>query len=376
VLGYLAGRFSDRARHSEKLEQLHRLLKEKCSEVGAVAAEVAQRERLLRSYVSPNTAKWLDRRAEDLLDPRLLAALETVRRAGAGGGPGGGGVDRTVLREVAESVFQFPCLRPDVCEELLEEVGHFMAWSKEMVRRGVPGSAHLQTKLCVLDHLGAIGPRVLDVLQEALVHPLARALFPHTCPTHPAEEEGGGAAEAAAEAEVEQRGGGGQAGEGAASTATAIPQRAFDGACRARTRTTPSLPPTDYRYGFSIGYASDPTVAVDGRHVSRQGLVPHTDDSEISLTVRLGRSFQGGEVVLRHLKDDPRAGQEQHRVAYETGQGTLFYGQQFHEVEPVTSGERQMLVVWFRSQPFRDVSCPCCTKRRRFGNCVMSLHNN
>ena len=59
-----------------------------------------------------------------------------------------------------------------------------------------------------------------------------------------------------------------------------------------------SLPGVDFRFGFAIGYAAkgDVRLKLEDRNISRTGLDYHTDDSEVSLTVRLGREYEGGEV--------------------------------------------------------------------------------
>lgn len=98
----------------------------------------------------------------------------------------------------------------------------------------------------------------------------------------------------------------------------------------------------------------------------------HTDDSEVSLTIRLGKGeYEGGEVVLRHLRDSADAGKVQTVIKQTDGEATLFYGQQYHEVLPVVAGERHMLVVWFRAGGFRVKVCPCCRMNRRRADCVL-----
>lgn len=118
----------------------------------------------------------------------------------------------------------------------------------------------------------------------------------------------------------------------------------------------------DWRYGYIIGYAA----AADGaRNITRTSLVSHSDDSEVTLSVCLGREFEGGDVVFRGLRGSKAEGREEGRVAPTAGRGTLHAGQHLHEVSPVTSGQRYMLIVWTRSSGYRGTTCPCCLMNRR-----------
>ncbi len=53
-----------------------------------------------------------------------------------------------------------------------------------------------------------------------------------------------------------------------------------------------------------LGYASKGAIssAEASSLLSRVSLVPHTDDSEVTLNVSLGRSFEGGALRLRGLR--------------------------------------------------------------------------
>jgi len=218
-----------------------------------------------------------------------------------------------MFEELAPDNYKFPMLSEKFCAELLDEIERFLLWQATQVQNEVPGSRFLNTRLCVLDHMGKIGPHLLDLIKK-VVDRLNPWLFPEVC------------------GETLAKGG------------------------------------TDYRFGFSIGYSKTAELGKSKtRNVTRNALDWHTDDSEISLTIRLGREFTGGGVNLRHLNDDARRGQLQKTFFQKTGDATLFFGQQNHEVEPVTEGERQMLVIWFRSSNFRSKTCPCCRMWRRFG---------
>ncbi len=56
-----------------------------------------------------------------------------------------------------------------------------------------------------------------------------------------------------------------------------------------------------FRYAYMLGYASKGAIssAAPSSLLSRIALVPHTDDSEVTLNVGLGREFDGGALRLR-----------------------------------------------------------------------------
>jgi len=282
-----------------------------------------------------------------------------------------------VVEEIEEAVFQFKCLKPEICEALLFEIEAFLEWQQDKVDRGERGAAYFNARLCVLDHLPVVGPHILDILKSALVDRVAPLLFPEVCERgnslatsfaarYSAGSSGSGGANPANPATGSKTGGNNTAGAAEAAEAAA----------EAAAGQVP--PDMDYRFGFAIGYAADLAAAEregKARNVTRTALDWHTDDSEITLTIRLGREFSGGEVVLRGFRGSTapgtREGEVQRNVRQRNGEATLFFGQQNHEVLPVLSGERQMLIVWFRSSFFRTRTCPCCRTYRRFGKCVL-----
>lgn len=118
----------------------------------------------------------------------------------------------------------------------------------------------------------------------------------------------------------------------------------------------------DFQYAYVIGYNATGSA--------RSALRPHTDDSEVTLNISLGRAFTGGDLILRGLRGTASEGVEEARVALAPGHALLHLGQQLHEVAPVTAGERYALIVWCRSSAFRRATCPCCLIQRSQGPCV------
>jgi hypothetical protein len=99
--------------------------------------------------------------------------------------------------------------------------------------------------------------------------------------------------------------------------------------------------------------------------LTRRGLVPHTDDSEVTLNVCLGTDFKGGQLVLRGLRNSAGEGSAEVVLDVKPGRAVLHLGQHLHEVTPVTAGERYALIQWARDSSYRARTCPCCLINRR-----------
>ena len=84
-----------------------------------------------------------------------------------------------------------------------------------------------------------------------------------------------------------------------------------------------------------------------------RGLDMHTDDSEITLNVCLGRDFKGAKLnFCGHLGD------AQHRklraqVAHKVGTCLVHRGRLRHGSEDISEGERTNLIMWLRSSEYR-----------------------
>jgi len=120
----------------------------------------------------------------------------------------------------------------------------------------------------------------------------------------------------------------------------------------------------DWRHAFVAGYSAQPSPGKP-----RERLVAHTDDSEVTLNLCLGRTgFQGGELQFRGLRGTPgdAGGRILGTLAPRPGHALLHVGRHFHDVTHVTHGDRFALIVWARSWTgIRSHSCPCCWLNRR-----------
>ena len=122
----------------------------------------------------------------------------------------------------------------------------------------------------------------------------------------------------------------------------------------------------DWRHGYIVPYAAsrDELLTDEMKGLSRSRLVQHTDDSELTLNVCLGREFEGGEVILSGMRGDER--REGTVYSPRRGWALMHLGRQLHEVRQVTSGQRFALIVWARSlSAVRGRICPCCWMNNR-----------
>ena len=118
----------------------------------------------------------------------------------------------------------------------------------------------------------------------------------------------------------------------------------------------------DYGYSYVLGYSDKP---IGKQQIERSSLGVHTDDSEVTLNVCLGKpGFEGGALGFYGLRASRDDGRQKVVVPHVLGQAVLHMGQHLHAVHPVLGGERHVLIMWCRSAPFRDAHCPCCLLNR------------
>lgn len=117
----------------------------------------------------------------------------------------------------------------------------------------------------------------------------------------------------------------------------------------------------DFRHGYIAAYSAKPTDTKP-----RQRLVPHTDDSEVTLNLCIGEQFEGGELQFWGLRGTADEGTLVGNFRPKIGRALLHAGRHLHEVQTVTEGNRFALIIWSRSwSGIRAKSCPCCWLNRR-----------
>lgn len=132
----------------------------------------------------------------------------------------------------------------------------------------------------------------------------------------------------------------------------------------------------DWRQGYIAGYSADPK---EYKGAQRHRLVPHTDDSEVTLNCCLGDEFKGGSVEFYGLRGTPEEGQFVGRIHRpDVGTAVIHSGRNLHAVSNVLSGDRYSLIVWARSWGHtRAKTCPCCwLNRRQDTSCICSQRWN
>ena len=120
----------------------------------------------------------------------------------------------------------------------------------------------------------------------------------------------------------------------------------------------------NWRQGYVAGYSASPQ---EGKAATRHRLVPHSDDSEITLNCCLGEDdFEGGNVQFYGLRGTEEEGTLLGEVERPSvGRGIIHAGRHLHAVTDVTAGNRYALIVWTRSWGMRGLTCPCCYLNRR-----------
>lgn len=114
----------------------------------------------------------------------------------------------------------------------------------------------------------------------------------------------------------------------------------------------------DHHHGFEVAYE----IGKD------EDLDLHVDDSEVTLNICLGKTFEAGELAFAGLRCNHHQStthplpNETIQVEHKIGQACLHLGRQRHAAMPISSGERYNLILWCRSSKFRRLDrvldCP------------------
>jgi len=93
-----------------------------------------------------------------------------------------------------------------------------------------------------------------------------------------------------------------------------------------------------------------------------EDLACHYDNAEISLNVALNEEYEGGELYLSSMAEEPTTESRQ-VYRHQGGAGVLHRGQHLHGAMPIEEGERYNLIIWLRSSEVRNQRCPMCRRR-------------
>lgn len=138
-----------------------------------------------------------------------------------------------------------------------------------------------------------------------------------------------------------------------------------------------TLASLDFHHDYFVGYGKN---EIASRNIIRNALIPHTDDSEITLNVGLSGSFNGGKLCFMGVRDEndgmplefwpDHVPKTKFVYAHREGRAIVHLGKNVHEVKPVMDGERHVLIMWCRSiKNHRAKKCPCCMEFNR-SDCV------
>ncbi len=130
----------------------------------------------------------------------------------------------------------------------------------------------------------------------------------------------------------------------------------------------------DWRQGYIAGYSNQPS---EKKNAQRNRLIPHTDDSEVTLNVGFGdEDFIGGDLRFWNLRGTTEEGKHVGDFHPKMGHALLHSGRHLHEVIEVESGDRYAFIIWARSWgSTRATTCPCCWVNRRQEGSIQKVKN-
>lgn len=86
----------------------------------------------------------------------------------------------------------------------------------------------------------------------------------------------------------------------------------------------------------------------------------HVDDSDLTLNICLGRSFEGGSLFFggvrcNHHLGTPVEKDENVTINHKVGRALIHLGHHRHSAQHITSGERHNLIIWCKSSKIRTL---------------------
>ena len=192
-----------------------------------------------------------------------------------------------ILVKEHSGIYSFDLLKPEFCNQLIEEILWFKSWCKKKQIKIQPPNS-MNNYGVILDDIG-FTPFLSQLLAEYIT-PLSTLLF---------ADAGGDS--------------------------------------------------LDHHHGFVVEYGMDKDTSLGF----------HTDDSEVTLNVCLGRKFTGGTLYYKGLRcqscqQTPTLPGETFEVDHKVGRAMLNRGQHRHGADDITSGERYNLILWCKSTKYRQ----------------------
>jgi len=102
------------------------------------------------------------------------------------------------------------------------------------------------------------------------------------------------------------------------------------------------------------------TVLYEAKEDADKDLPLHYDNSEVTLNINIGGTWEGGQVAFYGLCTNSNGSEAPTEVVLKRGHGVLHAGLDLHKALPITSGRRHNLIMWCRSSQVRNDFCPMC----------------
>lgn len=94
----------------------------------------------------------------------------------------------------------------------------------------------------------------------------------------------------------------------------------------------------------------------------QKDLAMHSDDSEITFNICLGKEFSGGDLYFGNVRQEANVQHNQisGKYSHKIGYAIIHLGYLIHGAESISQGKRVNLIMWLRSSLYRNQICPCC----------------
>jgi len=96
------------------------------------------------------------------------------------------------------------------------------------------------------------------------------------------------------------------------------------------------------------------TFVVSYKPTEDRGLDMHTDDSDVTLNVCLGKDFEAAGLTFCGTMGAPDHRRESFRYSHTRGRALLHLGRRRHGADDISAGHRVNLIMWNWNQPFRQ----------------------
>lgn len=106
----------------------------------------------------------------------------------------------------------------------------------------------------------------------------------------------------------------------------------------------PHIIPFDSHHTFIVRYKEGEDLGLD----------MHTDDSDVTFNLCLGRTFTGAGLSFCGVMGAPDHRKHAHTYHHERGRCVWHLGRQRHGADDIASGERLNLIIWNHSSAFRN----------------------